>query len=217
MNFLHNYIIKKKKVKNASIRITGEKEIIVTVPLKFSDKDITSLINKKQSWINKTFNRINSATEKISLKTNQIILFGKPYKYKYNAALKNKVAVNFDEETIDSDFNLNNKKIQNEWYKIMANDYLTRRTSTLSKKHNLAFNKVTIRGQKTRWGSCSSAKNLSLNWKLMKAPHYVIDYIIMHELAHTKHLNHSKSYWKFVENICPAYLNAEDWLKKNCI
>lgn len=213
MNLPSNYIIKKKPVKNASIRVVPEKIIYVTVPLKYTDKEIESLVNKKQNWINKTLQKFNSSKAKISLQTNQLLLFGKRYKYKYNAALKNKVAVNFDEETIDSDYNLNNKKIQAEWYKIMATDYFTKRVNKFANEHNFDFKKIIILCQKTRWGSCSLNKNLSFNWKLMKAPNYVIDYIIIHELVHTKYLNHSKSYWKYLANIYPEYRNAEEWIK----
>ena len=90
----------------------------------------------------------------------------------------------------------------------MATDYFTKRVNKFAKEHNFEFNKVSIRCQKTRWGSCSTNKNLSFNWKLMKAPYYVIDYIIIHELVHTKYLNHSKSYWKYLANIYPEYRNA---------
>jgi predicted metal-dependent hydrolase len=213
MTFPPNYIIKKKHVKNASIRISAVKVIYITVPLRYSNKDITELINKKQRWINKTLQKLNAAKEKISIQSNQLLLFGKPYKYRYNAALKNRVAVNFDDKVIDSDYNLVNKKIQEEWYKLLATDYFTKRVNKYSREHNLDYNKITIRCQKTRWGSCSMDKNLSFNWKLMKAPQYVIDYIIVHELAHTKYLNHSKPYWKYIESIYPEFQSAETWLK----
>ena len=110
MDFPSNYIIKKKPVKNASIRVVPEKIIYVTVPLRYTDREIENLINQKQGWINKTLQKLSASKTKISLQLNQLLLFGKRYKYKYNAALKNKVTVNFDEETIDSDYDLNNKK-----------------------------------------------------------------------------------------------------------
>ena len=214
MTFPFNFTLIKKNVKNASIKITFEKHIIVTAPVQYSKSDINSLIIKKRNWIEKTFLKLEATREKVSLKSDQILLFGKTYTKKLNPALKNKVVVNFNNETIDSDLNLGNKKIQNEWYKLIANDYFPRRVNEIAKQHKLEFNKITIRGQKTRWGSCSANKNLSFNYKLMKTPHFVIDYLIIHELAHTKYMNHSKSYWRFVGNIFPDYQRSEEWLTK---
>lgn len=214
MNFPFAYTVIKKKIKNASIKITFDRQIIISVPLRYSKSDIKALIEKKKNWIEKIFKKLETTKDRINLKPNQILLFGKTYSKNLNPALKNKVIVNFNNETIDTDMNLNNRKIQAEWYRIIANDYLSRRVNELAQKHDFTFNRITVRGQKTRWGSCSAKKNLSFNWKLMKAPHFVIDYIIVHELVHTRYLNHSKAYWRHVQNVFPEYQKSEEWLKK---
>jgi predicted metal-dependent hydrolase len=69
------------------------------------------------------------------------------------------------------------------------------RVNELSRKHDIPFNKVIIRNQKTRWGSCSAKKNISLNIKIARLPDELMDYVILHELVHIKHHNHSKKYW----------------------
>ena len=71
---------------------------------------------------------------------------------------------------------------------------------------------VTIRGQKGRWGSCSSRGALSLNWKLISAPAFVLDYVVIHELAHLAHMNHSAAFWRLVAAHCPDYKRARRWL-----
>ena len=73
----------------------------------------------------------------------------------------------------------------------------------------------TIRKQTTRWGSCSSKGTLSFNWRLMLAPPRVLDYVVVHELCHITHMNHSKDFWNKVESIMPDYKIYRDWLKKN--
>jgi predicted metal-dependent hydrolase len=70
------------------------------------------------------------------------------------------------------------------------------RLKELSEKHQIPFNKVFIRTQKTRWGSCSARKNISLNINIARLPEKLMDYVILHELAHIRHSNHSKSYWQ---------------------
>jgi predicted metal-dependent hydrolase len=99
--------------------------------------------------------------------------------------------------------------------KELAHDELTRRTFELASAYNLEFQSVTVRNQRTRWGSCSSHKCISLNWRLVQTPNYVRDYIITHELMHLLEMNHSTRFWKKVEEHSPLYLKAELWLRKD--
>jgi predicted metal-dependent hydrolase len=75
--------------------------------------------------------------------------------------------------------------------------------------------RVTVRNQRSRWGSCSRRGTISLNWKLIQAPPFVRDYIILHELMHLRQMNHSARFWREVENVCPEYQVAGKWLKQN--
>ncbi len=73
--------------------------------------------------------------------------------------------------------------------------------------------KISIRDQKTRWGSCSSSGTLSFNWRLILAPPQVLDYVVVHELSHMRQMNHSKAFWSTVESIMPDYKQWDQWLK----
>jgi predicted metal-dependent hydrolase len=79
--------------------------------------------------------------------------------------------------------------------------------------HQLLVRRVTVRNQRTRWGSCSRHGNISLNWRLIQTPPFVRDYICLHELMHLREMNHSKRFWREVEAVCPYYRTAEQWLK----
>ena len=76
-------------------------------------------------------------------------------------------------------------------------------------------NHVTVREQKTRWGSCSSLGNLNFNWKLIMAPPHALDYVVVHELCHLFELNHKKQFWALVERVLPDYRESKKWLKEN--
>ena len=78
----------------------------------------------------------------------------------------------------------------------------------------VTYGKITIRNQKTRWGSCSSKGNLNFNCLLMLAPPEVLDYVVVHELCHRKQMNHSKAFWSEVEKVFPDYKEARKWLKE---
>ena len=96
----------------------------------------------------------------------------------------------------------------------MAARELPCRLQELARQHGFVVKRVTVRGQRTRWGSCSRRGTISLNWRLLQTPDPVRDYIILHELAHLRQMNHSQRFWQEVERLCPDYRTAERWLKQ---
>jgi predicted metal-dependent hydrolase len=97
----------------------------------------------------------------------------------------------------------------------LAERELPPRTRELAALRAIAIQRVSVRAQKTRWGSCSARGTISLNWRLIQAPPFVVDYLIIHELMHRRQMNHSARYWKLVADAFPEYLRAEQWLKKS--
>ncbi len=89
------------------------------------------------------------------------------------------------------------------------------RVLELAALHQSPVRRVTVRNQRSRWGSCSRRGTVSLNWRLVQAPAFVRDYIILHELAHLKEMNHSPRFWREVARLCPDFALAEKWLKQN--
>jgi len=90
---------------------------------------------------------------------------------------------------------------------------LPSRVFQLAQHHDLTVQRVTVRNQKSRWGSCSRRGTISLNWRLVQSPPFVSDYIILHELMHLRQMNHSPKFWHEVETVCPGFRVAERWLK----
>lgn len=84
-----------------------------------------------------------------------------------------------------------------------ARQKLGKRLSELAQEHNFQYNRISIRNQRTRWGSCSSKDNISLNMKLLHLPDQLIDYILLHELVHTRVKNHSQDFWNELETVVP--------------
>lgn len=98
-------------------------------------------------------------------------------------------------------------------YIAAAKDYFPKRVAYFRQFTGGSYNRITVRDQKTRWGSCSARGTLSFNWRLMLAPPRVADYVIVHELCHLTYMNHSADFWKKVESIYPEYRTARKWLK----
>jgi len=89
------------------------------------------------------------------------------------------------------------------------------RVRELAATHGIRVAKVAVRDQRRRWGSCSTRGNISLNWRLLQVPPFVSDYVILHELAHRAHMDHSASFWREVERLCPGWREAEAWIRAN--
>ncbi|WP_167956433.1 M48 family metallopeptidase [Anaerosporobacter faecicola] len=101
------------------------------------------------------------------------------------------------------------------WYKKNAKSIIPFRVEQVAKVMQLTYGRITIRSQKSRWGSCSSEGNLNFNWHLIMMPPAILDYVIIHELAHRVEMNHSKQFWAIVEQACPDYKQRRLWLKEH--
>ena len=104
--------------------------------------------------------------------------------------------------------------LQRHLHRLAARE-LPPRVLDLARQHEVAVTRVSVRNQRTRWGSCSRRGAISLNWRLIQTPPFVSDYIILHELMHRRQLNHSAQFWREVTQVCPEYQTAERWLKQH--
>jgi len=102
-----------------------------------------------------------------------------------------------------------------DWYRSFAKQYFASTSKQLAKSIHKKVSRVAIGDHRSQWGSCSKKGRLSFNWRLLLAPQAVADYVIVHEVAHLVHPNHSAKYWALVAQLCPAYQTHRRWLKKN--
>lgn len=100
-------------------------------------------------------------------------------------------------------------------YRNSARDIFTKRVEYYHSVTGGKYTSITIRDQKSRWGSCSSRGTLSFNYRLLFAPPKVLDYVVVHELCHLTHMNHSKNFWNMVASVMPEYKTYKNWLKEH--
>ena len=112
-----------------------------------------------------------------------------------------------------SDLSAVQKNALEKRYKEAAREYIPGRVAYYQTITGGNYSKISIRSQKTRWGSCSAKGTLSFNWRLMLAPPSILDYVVVHELCHLTHMNHSPAFWQAVEKAFPDYKIARKWLK----
>lgn len=97
----------------------------------------------------------------------------------------------------------------------IARDIFKQKTAYYAALMDVTYGRISIREQKTRWGSCSGKGNLNFNWRLIFAPEHVLDYVVVHELAHRKEMNHAPAFYNLVQSILPDYKAAKEWLHDN--
>lgn len=207
------YNIIRRDVKNVRLRVSEDGTVYVYAPMHFSDEDINSIIEKKSRWIDSKYEFFKKK-KTILLNRNEILLFGSRYTYYYSTRYENKVVINHESKTIQAKRDLLNVNIQDKWLKSVAKRHITNRLYTLSESLLLPYNKLYIRSQKKKWGNCSKEKNISINWRIIKAPQFVIDYIIIHELCHTIIMNHTAKFKTLLRSHCPDCDQAQNWLDK---
>lgn len=207
------YTLIQKDIKHARIRVSEDGQVRVIIPNNFTEDDVQSLLKKKARWVASKKSYFSKKL-KIKLGRNQLLLFGQRYNYFFDHELKRKIIIDHEFGTIRSSKDILDINVQEKWYKQEAKNYLIPRTEYLAKNLSFKYNKIYIRSQRTKIGSCSEKKNISLNWRLIKAPKLVIDYIIVHELVHTRVMNHSRKFWTMLRSHFPDYKQANNWLDK---
>jgi len=208
-------IIRSKR-KTLSLSINENSELTVRAPHRVSDDEIQKFIAEKSVWINNKQRLIKAQLEdNLNQHSNKCLYLGSLYPLKIDNNSIEPISFNGHIFTIA---NVNREKISlllKSWYKKRFIEVALPRLSYFSDKYKLKVNQVRVKEQKTLWGSCSSKNNINLNYLLIMAPMKVIDYVIVHELVHTIHKNHSAMFWQKVETIMPNYKDARYWLKEN--
>lgn len=192
--------------------------LAVVIPKGFDKRQIPGLLNDRKSWILDRLARCSQPKLSCKVKNGGTIPYlGKDLKLDILTAhanpgirlVQNRLVVN----TNSSDGNL--VYLLECWYRWRAEEVINQKVEKLRSRLGVGYNRVTIRGQRTRWGSCSQRGNLSFNWKLVMLPEPVIDYVIIHELSHLKEMNHSRRFWDYVTRYCPDWHERKRWLKEH--
>jgi predicted metal-dependent hydrolase len=204
----------RRQVKHARLRVREDASVQLIVPHSFDQSLIDSLLQKKAEWIarHQLYFR-DQVVEQRPIENNEIRLYGEVFRLVPSPELGHKVILDEAAKEIRTGRDLKDKNILAQWYRAHAADQLTQRIGELSVGHCLPFKRLLIRSQRTKWGSCSSNGNISLNWRLILTPRLVIDYVIMHELVHTKILDHTHSFWVHLRAAYPASDDARHWLR----
>lgn len=208
------HFVRSKRAKYLRLKLSHTGELSVVVPQGISLKRASSFVESQVNWLESKLPQLQLSEHNEYSKPDVLDLqyLGESWSIEY-----------FPDESADS-IRLNPdtssrqltclgsvddkellKKTIGLWLKSKAESVIPHRLSELAEIHGFHYRRVTIRGQKTRWGSCSSQKNINLNYKLLFLPAPMVDYVLIHELCHTLEMNHSKRFWELVADCDPNF------------
>lgn len=200
---------KSKRAKRINLKIQSRKKIILTLPYSATWQEGNNFLNEQTEWLEK---RIKKFPELVCL-SQYFSSDGQVWLTQYARSIQWNLKGNYSRlshEVSSDKININipiGCDLEDSIFltlKNIAKENLSNRIEILSKNVSLKYQKIRIGNQISRWGSCSIRKTISLNWRLVLLPYEIGNYVIFHELAHLKHLNHSKEFWDFLELICPG-------------
>ncbi len=197
-----------------SIQINSQGQVVVRAPSRASDRDISKVLTEKNDWIQKTLQKMSSKSPQIKLITNQYIYIQ-----------GGKFSITFDPEKTTATFKTDSFVLPSKGYRDdHLHSYIKQKFFPHLKAKVVKFaqqmevdskiSKIRLSKATTNWGSCNSKGTISLNWKLACLPKGLQDYIIIHELSHLDHMNHSPAFWSRVERFFPDYKLAKKKLKQ---
>lgn len=198
------YILRvSKRAKHVHLKVLPQRGLEIVVPIRQRNRvKINDLLSEKRDWIEKHLATIKIVPKEYITRL-ELRAINQSWNIVYQATLSKQIrhviCMGTESNTLTLYGAIENIDITHtwlqKWLKQIAKKYLLPWLQDLSIKHQLPFKDSSVRGQQTMWGSCTSAKNISLNYKLLFLPRNYTEHIMLHELCHTKHLNHSKNFW----------------------
>jgi len=215
--------------KTVGLEVDVEDGVLVRAPNHLSSVEIKRIVKKKADWILRKQAKVNEIKSppqpKEFLSGEKLPYLGCRYRLKINpteeikeASVKlyqGKFQVQVNAQLAGEERRSTIREELITWYRQRAEVKINERVKKYKQQIGVEPNNVKIKKQKKRWGSCSSKGNLNFNWKLIMAPMSVIDYLVVHELAHLKHSNHSQDFWNLVGAVVPHYEEKQEWLRIN--
>lgn len=205
--------------KTFALIVQRDGSLVVRAPLRASDRQIRELVQKKEKWITakqEAARRIYAETRpKEYVNGEGFPYLGKLYKLAIVSGGNRPALTLSDQFYLAKSALPHAAAVFKAWYTQQARQVITERAAWYAAQNGFVYQRVNITGARTRWGSCGGRGSLNFTWRLIMAPLRVIDYVVVHELAHLKQKNHSKVYWNEVKRLMPDYQQQIGWLKAN--
>jgi predicted metal-dependent hydrolase len=218
-------LIRSNKRKTVGLQVKYG-NIIIRAPQYVSEQEISHIVDAKSAWLQKKVAEQKSKPKPVNnyfQENSQLLIKGELKNLQINYGLFNEILI--EESSIHLTLSNRKKSVDNVekavkkqlevWFKKQLTHYIDQQLSYYAEQIGVLPKSFKVRFYKARWGSCNSKGELSFSSLLAMTPHWVIDYVIVHELCHLVHMNHSREFWQLVTLNFPNYLSAKHWLKEH--
>lgn len=215
---LHPVLLRRSsRARQYILRLRHDGTVVVTLPARGSKAEAWRFVRSRSAWIARQWDKLRArpVTPRQWKEGTEILLRGQPWPLTLTAC-DGFFTLTIGPESI---------RLNRPWSDLrpaaelllqrLARTELPPRVHELAARESIAIRSVTIRNQSSRWGSCSDSGRISLNWRLIQMPPAVRDYVILHELMHRRQMNHSPRFWALIRQVCPDYLQHQQWIKTN--
>lgn len=211
------YTVTYSQRKKLTISVERDRSVVVMAPLGTSPEKIREVVESRKIWIYEKLHhpqKYDPAPRKEFVSGETVLYLGRNYRLEIQKGTEENIRFHgkFIVTGISPDLATT---LFREWYIAKARKKIISRVKQHATNLGVTVNKVMVSELKYRWGSCTPSDSLNFNWKLIKAPIFVIDYVIVHELAHLLEQNHTARFWNIVQVQVPGYTKAKEWLKQH--
>jgi predicted metal-dependent hydrolase len=213
-------LVRRKGQKHINIRVHHDASVTVSAPIYASNARVHEAVRIKENWIRRHVERTREQISHFD-ELSELPLGGVPHRVstEYDPTRRGRVWLDEKRRTVIMRTGSENRQPRIEalvtFLKKQCTDVITPEVHSLSKPIKVNVHRIFYRNQKTRWGSSSAKGNISLNFRVALLPPEVRSYLIIHELIHQVHMNHSDTFWKRIAKVCPNYLISDRWLKEH--
>ncbi|MGD1905096.1 MAG: M48 family metallopeptidase [Leptolyngbyaceae cyanobacterium] len=203
------------RARHVSLKVSFQGTVEVVVPTGFDPREIPEILDRRRSWITRTLKRIEHQRQalppehqEVCPTTLELRSRTETWTVDYSPTAQGSVTLTQSGPQVlalsGADDPETHRDLLRGWLQRKARAEFQPWLQDLSQKCDLAYSRLSVRGQTSRWGSCSSQQSISLNYKLLFLPPHLVNYVLIHELCHTVHMNHSKAFWALVARYCPT-------------
>lgn len=202
-----------KRAKRIRLKISAEDGVVATLPRGTPVRMLRAFLDDQQDWIQRTLNQLEPQRQRLEQARSrlpeslELLAINKNVRIQYRETLSTRTGLTETEEQLTLSGQVDNidlmRKTLGRYVRDQARIHLSHELDQLSQEYDLSYTGVTIRRQKTRWGSCSASGRINLNDKLLFLPRPLMQHVLLHELAHTRHMNHSQAFHRLLRSLDP--------------
>lgn len=217
---LQYQIVRSSKRKKLTITVERDRSIVVHAPEGTSEEVIQRVVDGKRQWLFGKLNHPQKYQARLPAPGKEVVngesapYLGRDYRIEVTETESGKVEF-LRRFLVPSAFQAKRREVLRSWYLTRAKEKILPRVDLHARGLGVQFSEAKIVDTRYRWGSCTVKDNVNFNWRLIKAPMFVIDYVIVHELAHLIEANHTPRFWNIVRANAPTMERAKEWLKEH--